>query len=51
MKPSADYGLNSIGMGRNNCDELTQLTVYRKAALAWCPILKLFDVTDSIIWK
>jgi hypothetical protein len=51
MKPSPDYGWHSIGMGRNNCHKLAQLTMHRKAALAWCPILKLFDVTDSIIRK
>ena len=27
MKPSPDYGWHSIGMGGNNCDELTQLTM------------------------
>jgi hypothetical protein len=45
---AARCGWRSIGMGRNTCDELTRLTMYRKAALAWFPILKLFNVTVSI---
>jgi hypothetical protein len=48
---SADYGCHSSEMGHNNGDELTQLTIHRKAALAWCLILKLFDVINSIIRK
>ena len=49
MKPPPDCGWRSIGLGRNTCDELTRLTMYRKAALAWCPILKLSDMTNLII--
>jgi hypothetical protein len=51
MKRSPHYGCRSIAMGHNNGDELIQLTIYRKAALAWCPILKLFDVINSIVRK
>jgi hypothetical protein len=39
MKPSPDYGWHSIGMGGNNCDELTQLTMsqsgFAKSAITW----------------
>ena len=39
MKPSPDYGWHSIGMGGNNCDELTQSTMsqsgFAKSVITW----------------
>jgi hypothetical protein len=39
MKPSPDYGWHSIGVGGNNCDELTQSTMsqsgFAKSAITW----------------
>jgi hypothetical protein len=39
MRPSPDYGWHCIGMGGNNCDELTQLTMsqsgFAKSVITW----------------
>ena len=45
MKPSPDYGWHSIGMGGNNCDELTPIN---NVAKRLCEIGDNVDVFEAL---